>query len=296
MTAQETNKIPRGRGLFSIRDRKGNRLITNSRKIVRLAGREKKAHAPGAAMINVATALLAFLGAGLFYVSFSGQYSYLFAARHKTRPSLIEAGMLDTGMIVFTLLALGLSRAGKSSRTERALILACSIGSAGMNYAAADDASPRSVIAYTAAPVFLAIVIDRVVAVVRRHVLGMDESSAWTTAGGAVVKAARLAGLITRYSMRFTVDASATARGVRQGIINAAPLPEVKVIEASPERPELPPSKKTALLTLYRGHAEYGNRAVASAVAKELAPLAELQWGTARSYIAEELARIEAVS
>ena len=35
-----------------------------------------------------------------------------------------------------------------------------------MNYAAA-DASPRSVIAYTAAPVFLAIVVNRVIAVIR---------------------------------------------------------------------------------------------------------------------------------
>ncbi len=51
-------------------------------------------------------------------------------------------------MIVFTLLALGLSRAGKSSRTERALILACAAASAYMNVSAADTASPRSVVAY----------------------------------------------------------------------------------------------------------------------------------------------------
>jgi hypothetical protein len=206
--------------------------------------------------------------------------------------------MFDVGMIIFCLLALGLARAGKPARTERTLIMVCSFGSAGMNYAASDTASPRSVVAFVAAPVFLAIVVDRVVAVIRRHVLADDEVSAWTAMGATVMAAARLAGLVTRYSLRFAVDARETAKGLRRGIINAAPLPEaaVKMIDAAPEHPELPPTKKTALLTLYRGHAGYGNRAVASAVAKELAPLAELQWGTARSYIGEELARIEASS
>ena len=43
---------------------------------------------------------------------------------------MIEALLLDLLMIVFTLLALGLSRAGKSARAERALILACAAASA----------------------------------------------------------------------------------------------------------------------------------------------------------------------
>jgi hypothetical protein len=42
---------------------------------------------------------------------------------------VIEALLPDLLMIVLTLLALGLSRAGKSSRTERALILACAAAS-----------------------------------------------------------------------------------------------------------------------------------------------------------------------
>ena len=86
-------------------------------------------------------------------------------------------------MIVFTLLALGLARAGKSSRTERALILACAAASAYMNVSAADTASPRSVVAYAVAPVALAVVVDRVVAVIRRHVLADEEASAWTALG-----------------------------------------------------------------------------------------------------------------
>jgi hypothetical protein len=44
----------------------------------------------------------------------------------------------------------------------------------------------------------------------------------------------------------------------------------------------------------YRGHPQYGIREAASRVAAELAPLVGLQAGTGRTYIAEELRRIEA--
>jgi Protein of unknown function (DUF2637) len=312
-------------GLFEITpdtDRPDIPRIVDGWTIRRLAGKDKQPGKPGSALIGWAAWLLGLLGAGLLFVSFAGQFKYIFAARHQFAPSIIAALMLDVGMIIFCLLALGLARAGKPARTERILIMVCSFGSAGMNYAASDTASPRSVVAFVAAPVFLAIVVDRVVAVIRRHVLGDDEGSAWTALGRAVLAAATLTGMIVRYSLRFTVDARETLKGLRRGIINAAPLPELHpAITAVPDLPELPPArlecwctnplpclvhgttvpelsttKKAKLLVLYRGHRDYGNKAVASAVARELAPLADLQWGTARSYIGEELARIEATS
>jgi hypothetical protein len=130
-------------------------------------------------------------------------------------------------MIVFTLLALGLSRAGKSSRTERALILACAAASAYMNVSDADTASPRSVAAYILAPLTLAVVVDRVVAVIRRHVLAGDEPSPWAGPGRAAAGAARLAGLLVLYALRFILAAPETARGIRRLILQAAPLPPV---------------------------------------------------------------------
>ena len=47
-------------------------------------------------------------------------------------------------------------------------------------------------------------------------------------------------------------------------------------------------------MSRYRGHPQYGIREAAAPVAAELAPLAGLQAGTGRTYIAEELKRIEA--
>ena len=55
------------------------------------------------------------------------------------------------------MLALGLSRAGKPARAERALILLCAAASAYMNVSGADVASPRSVVAYAVALIALAV-------------------------------------------------------------------------------------------------------------------------------------------
>ena len=158
----------------------------------------------------------------------------MFAVRHHQAASIIEALLLDLLMIVFTLLALGLSRAGKSSRTERALILACAAASAYMNVSDADTASPRSVAAYILAPLTLAVVVDRVVAVIRRHVLADEEPSAWAGPGRAAAAAARLAGLLALYALRFTLAPPETATGLRRYILQAAPLPPVQARTGDP--------------------------------------------------------------
>jgi hypothetical protein len=239
-------------------------------------------------LIAVAAWLLALTGGGALFVSFSAQYAYILAVRHQDAASMIEALLLDVLMIVFTLLALGLSRAGQSARAERALILACAAASAYMNVSAADVTSPRSVAAYAIAPVALAVVVERVVAVIRRHVLADQEPSAWSTAGRAAAAAARVAGQVLLYCLRFALDAPETARGLRRMVLVAAPLPSNPEVPV-PEVIGPPRTKKAILLTLYRAHPDYGNRSRASRVAGELAPQAGLQAGTARSYLYAEL-------
>jgi hypothetical protein len=140
---------------------------------------------PGSRVIAFATWLLALLGAGLTYVSFDTQYAFIFAQKGARAASLIEAAMLDAGMVVLSAPGIGLARAGKPSRSVRFLIMICAGASAGMNLAAADPASWRSVAAYVAAPVFLAAITDRVIAVIRQHVLPPDAESAWAPLGRA---------------------------------------------------------------------------------------------------------------
>jgi hypothetical protein len=296
------SSLPRGPGLFEVARANGENVITNVR---RLAGADR---APGSALIGWAAWLLALIGAGALFVSFSAQYKYVFAVRHQDAASVIEALLLDLLLIVFTLLALGLSRAGKSSRTERALILACAVASAYMNVSAADTASPRSVVAYAVAPVALAVVVDRVIAVIRRHVLADEETSAWTVLGGTAVAAARLAGVIVLYSLRFALAPPSTAVGLRRWVLVLTPLPEadrpalpaaeVPAIEPPvTEPPELEGATKRARLTWwYEQDPAYGDRAAVAAVAKRLAPLVSLGEGTARAYIGQILADLEKAS
>ena len=271
-----------GPGLSGFTRDGGERLHVGVRR------RAGTGRAPGSVLIAVAGWLLALTGGGALFVSFSAQYAYIVAVRRQHVASVIEALLLDLLMIVFTLLALGLSRAGKSSRTERALILACAAASSYMNVSAADVASPRSVAAYAVAPIALAVVVDRVVAVIRRHVLADREPSAWSTLGPAAAAAARITGLVLLYSLRFALAAPETARGLRGMVLDAALLPALPKAPTA-EAIEPPRTKKAVLLALYRAHPVYGDRSKASRVAAELAPQAGLQPGTARSYLYAEL-------
>ena len=282
------------------------RLITNVR---RLAGTGRP---PGSVLITAATWLLALLDAGLLYVSFDAQYRYIFAVKSTRIPSMIEAAMLDAGMIILSALGIGLAMRGKPSKAERFLIMICSAASAGMNDAAADSGSWRSVVAYTAAPVFLAIITDRVTPVIRRHVLPGDTESAWAWLGHATIRTARLAALIALYVLRTVLAPRETASGLRRMVLDAAPVP-ARTDASAPAAPGEPEdedhgqgqdvtteepavefaTKKQAFLSRYRGHPHYGIREAAGRVAAELAPLAGLQPGTGRTYIAEELKRID---
>ena len=94
----------------------------------RLAGSRP---APGRGLINTAAILLGLLDGGLFAVSLAAQYQYIFHAKHQSWPAIIEAVALDAGMVIFSLLALGLARGRQAAPVERALIVVCALGSAG---------------------------------------------------------------------------------------------------------------------------------------------------------------------
>ena len=159
------------------------------------------------------------------YVSFDAQYRFILAQKGARAASLIEAAMLDAGMVILSALGIGLARAGKPSGSVRFLIVICAGASAGMNLAAADPASWRSVAAYVAAPVFLAVITDRVIAVIRQHVLPVDAGSAWAPLGRAAVAGLRLAAVMALYLLRTVLAPSGTLRGLRQMVLDATPVP-----------------------------------------------------------------------
>ena len=289
-----TTNLPRGPGLFEVGRVNGERFVTNVRRI---AGADR---APGSGLVSAATILLGLLAGGLFVVSLAAQYRYVFAVKHQSVPSAIEAIGLDVGMAVFSLLALGLAMAGQSARIERALIVVCAVASAGQNYAAADVTSPRSVAAYVAPPLFLALVVDRVVAVVRRHVLGDAERSVWAAVGRGLGAAVKGLGLVLLYLLRLVLAPPSTSAGLRRLVLIATPLPAAEKPEKSgrqdeenetKEPPELAgASKRARLAWWYERDVAYGDRSAAAAAAKRIAPLVGLGDGTARAYIGQILA------
>jgi len=297
--APETAPVPRGPGLFEVISANGQRVITNVR---RLAGSERT---PGSRLILAATVLLGLLAAGLFVVSLAAQYRYVFAVKHQSVPAAIEAVGLDVGMAVFSLLALGLAMAGQSARIERALIVVCAVASAGQNYAAADVTSPRSVAAYIVPPLFLALVVDRVVAVVRRHVLGDTERSVWAAVGRGLAAAAKGLGLVLLYLLRFVLAPPSTGAGLRRVVLIATPLPsaeqperhdddEGQGDEETREPPELEGATKKARLAWWYGRdVSYGDRGAVAAAAGRIAPKVGLSEGTARAYIGAIVTALE---
>jgi hypothetical protein len=295
LTEDDPSSPPRGPGLFQVARANGETAITNIR---RLAGTER---APGSRLVLAATILLGLLATGLFVVTLNAQYKYVFTVKQQPAPSMIEAASLDLGMAIFTLLALGLAMAGQTARIERALIVVCALGSAGQNYAAADVSSPRSVAAYVVPSLFLALVVDRVVAVVRRHVLGAAERSVWATVARAAALLAKGLGFVLLYLLRFFLAPPSTGAGLRRVVLNATPLPagpparpelqavdEVPAIDPPPviEPPELEgATKKARLRWWYEQDPACGDRDQAADAARRLCGRAGLGEGTARTYI-----------
>src|SRR5207302_773584 len=159
---------------------------------------------------------------------------------------------------------------------------------------------PSGVLVYVMPPVFLAVTVDRVVAVIRRHVLGDAERSAWAAAGRALAALARGLAVVLLYGLRFLLAPPSTGAGLRRVVLNATPLPAVPERSAIPAAEEVPAigpppvteppelagaSKKVRLAWWYERDDAYGDRKRTAEAAKRLAPKVDLSEGTARAYI-----------
>lgn len=242
----------------------------------------------GTRLIWASVLLLAALAGACFYVSYRAQYTFVYFIKRQGAPSLTEALIPDVGMVICAALGLGMAVTGRPAKVARVLVLAFAALSGWMNYLAAYSATVHAVTVYVMPPVAFAVCTDLVISTVRRYYYGITDESPWAAVGRSVLRVLALAAAIALYSLRFALDCRETYRGLRQMVLDAAPLPEAPEPGDEPARS----TKKALLLAAYRAHPEYGKRAVASQVAKELAPGAGLKWGTARTYVGDELARM----
>lgn len=303
---------------------KRSRLIDMASAGVRMKVSSKT---PGSWLVASATWLLMLLDGGLFYVSFAAQYSFIYADKHNVSASLIEAASADAGLMIVSLLGLGLARQGKNSKAARTLVVFFAGLSALMNFSAVADGSLREILIYVAPAIVIAVITDVVISTVRRIWLGTDEHSIWSAVG-------KVAGVVALYTLRLVLAPLSTPAGLRRYVLEIAPLPEAPVkattvIDLQPVAPIAAPldedqaarparkpashrksvkaaapkaiaapkgeTKKDKLLAAYRSHSLYGDREKAAAVAKELAPLAGYATdGTPRAVILAELKRLDA--
>jgi hypothetical protein len=190
--------------------------------------------ATGQWLIAGVCVLLTCLAVAMGVTSFHAQFTYIFATKRQWAPAVLEALGLDAGAVTFALLGIGLARLGRRAAVERVLVVACALGSCGMNVLNANLASPRSVAVYGMPPILFALTSDRLIAVIRRAALGLvpgddEQRSAWY-----------LVGRFALYGLRLAVDLRGTARGTRQAILNATPLPETPQANyrQRPKRPQ----------------------------------------------------------
>ena len=174
----------------------------------------------GGGLLAAASFLLLLLAAAQGYVSFRAQYAFVDHAKRARIPSVLEALGLDTGAVIFALLALSLARRGRRGSVERVLNVACALGSLTMNLLAANLASPRSITVWVLPSALYALASDRLIAVVRRWVQAADPAartgphgSAWRAAGGLAL-----------WALRLIFDVRGTLAGFRHWVLTVAPV------------------------------------------------------------------------
>jgi hypothetical protein len=189
----------------------GNRPVSNTGQPSRLKG---------GGLLSAASCLLLLLAAAQGYVSFRAQYAFVDHAKHTRVPSVLEALGLDTGAVIFALLALSLARRGRRGTVERVLNVTCALGSLTMNLLAANLTSPRSITVWVLPSALYALASDRLIAVVRRWVQASGpaartgpEGSAWRAVGGLAL-----------WALRLIFDARGTLAGFRHWVLAVAPV------------------------------------------------------------------------
>jgi hypothetical protein len=191
----------------------------------------------GGRLLIAASGLLLLLAAAQGYVSFRAQYVFVDSAKHAHLPSLLEALGLDTGAVIFALLALSLARHGGRARAERSLNVACAVGSLTMNLLAASLASPRSITVWVLPSALYALASDRLIAVVGRWVRSSDPDAQTGPAGSAW----RAFGGLGLWLLRLALDVPGTLSGFRRWVLAVAPVaPDTRHMPLTPgERPQL---------------------------------------------------------
>ena len=222
----------------------------------RPASRPAMRHAAdsGRAWLRNAMAALALLAAAAAVVSWDAQYVMVREARHIQAIAALEAGIPDTGALIFAALGIALALQGRRALRPRTLNVACVGLSLSMNAMAAGPGWRNTAIWVMPAAVY-ALASDTLIGVVRAWALARMHASAKALEGEETTPLA-VVGAIALWLLRLALAPASTLTEFRRWTIEecpvapgrkaSTPLPEPPAALPATELPAFPPGRRSS--------------------------------------------------
>jgi hypothetical protein len=231
----------RGRGLFLRRiDGQDDPVLTN------IPGRRPRVPRDrSGTWLRVAMAALAVLALTAAIVSYQAQYQLIYAYKGVRIIAALQAAIPDAAALVFAALGIALALTGKRAIRARILNVAAVGTSIVMNLLAASSGW-KAMAVWVLAPVAYAVTSDTLIGVLRSWTLARQRELNEDLADDDDSTPLAAVGKVILYGARFVLAPPSTAKGLRQAVLQAAPLPEAeqpKAIEG-PKPPHKPRSHR----------------------------------------------------
>jgi hypothetical protein len=194
------------------------------------------AAADGRAWLRNAMAALAVLAAAAAVVSWDAQYVMVYRARHVPAIAALEAGIPDTGALIFAALGIALALHGRRALRPRTLNVACVGLSLTMNAIAAGPGWRDTAIWVMPSAVY-ALASDTLIGVVRAWALARMHSG--RALEGEEATPLAVAGAVLLWLLRLALAPASTLGGFRRWTVEECPVAPGR---KAPPPPPAPPA------------------------------------------------------
>jgi hypothetical protein len=189
----------------------------------------------GRAWLRNAMAALALLAAAAAVVSWDAQYVMVAQARHVPAIAALEAGIPDTGALIFATLGIALALHGRRALRPRTLNVACVGLSLTMNAIAAGPGWRDTAIWVMPSAVY-ALASDTLIGVVRAWALARMHASGQVLEGEETTPLA-VAGAMALWLLRLVLAPVSTLTGFRRWTVEECPIAPGRKAPTPPPQP-----------------------------------------------------------
>jgi hypothetical protein len=210
---------------------------SHARPLQSAAPRPAPAADSGRAWLRNAMAALAVLAAAAAVVSWDAQYVLVRQARHVPAIAALEAGIPDTGALIFAALGIALALHGRRALRPRTLNVACVGLSLTMNAIAAGPGWRDTAIWVMPAAVY-ALASDTLIGVVRAWALARTHATGQVLDGEEATPLA-VAGAVLLWLLRLTLAPASTLSEFRRWTVEECPVAPGRKAPVTPPAPPL---------------------------------------------------------